>query len=101
MSILLFYYYCYYFYYYSPTTTVLLLLPAYYYYYYYYLYRVNIDPAAFVIWGGAGPGGGSPLPVHFKFRIALECPPISLMDPELVCTLLLRRTTTTHYNFYY
>mmetsp|Transcript_12538 Transcript_12538/g.17210 ORF Transcript_12538/g.17210 Transcript_12538/m.17210 type:complete len:653 (-) Transcript_12538:41-1999(-) len=48
---------------------------------------VNIDPAAFVTWGGVGPGGGSPLPVQFKFRIALECPPISLMDPELVTAL--------------
>ena len=37
--------------------------------------------------GGIGPGGGSPLPVQFKFRMALECPPISLMDPELMAAL--------------
>ncbi len=49
--------------------------------------RVNINPTAFVTLGGLGPGGGSPLPVQFKFRIALECPPIALMDPELVVAL--------------
>lgn len=48
---------------------------------------MNINPTAFVALGGLGPGGGSPLPVQFKFRIALECPPIALMDPELVVAL--------------
>eukprot|EP01037_Dinobryon_pediforme_P019100 gene19100-19460_t len=48
---------------------------------------LNLVPTAFVSLGGIGPGGGSPLPVQFKFRMALECPPISLMDPELMAAL--------------
>jgi hypothetical protein len=45
----------------------------------------NMDGNAFVRWGGYGPMGGSPLPVQFTFRMALDCPPVPvpIQDPEL------------------
>jgi hypothetical protein len=44
---------------------------------------LNLDPTAFVPWGS----NSSLLPAQIKFRIALECPPISIQDPELVFSL--------------
>lgn len=39
----------------------------------------NIDPTAFC----AFPGGPSALPIQLRVRVAHECPPVHVLDPEL------------------
>lgn len=48
---------------------------------------MNIEPSAFIQWLGMGPGGCSPLPIQLRFRIAIEIPPTSIQDPELLVAL--------------
>jgi hypothetical protein len=47
----------------------------------------SIDASAFTRWAGYNPTGGTNLPVQFTFRVALECPPVHIQDPELTAAL--------------
>ena len=47
----------------------------------------NMEPGAFVNWLGPGLGGGSPLPVQLRFRVAIEVPPTPAQDPEVLQAL--------------
>ena len=49
--------------------------------------NMNIEPMAFTSWLGVGPNGGSPLPVQLRFRIAIEIPPTSIHDAEIMKVL--------------
>ena len=46
-----------------------------------------LDPNAFSRWAGYNSSGVTNLPVQFTFRVALECPPIHIQDPELLTAL--------------
>lgn len=48
----------------------------------------NMDPAAFTMWMGMGPSGGSPLPVQLRFRVVMEAPRIPAGDPEVLQFIL-------------